>query len=130
MRFDSFRQVTSLLEALGSQGYQVPFYDYEKRFKDRGFDKHIHCYNFELSFEHYSSVYGDQIYFILHTEDNDNTFSIVGSLTKASIEERLRTLLLAYVKYEIPFNVGTEVNELLKLLGDNNYQGGSHHGRP
>ena len=42
MRFDSFRQVTSLLEALGSQGYQVPFYDYEKRFKDRGFDKHIH----------------------------------------------------------------------------------------
>ena len=51
MRFDSFKSITSLLEALGSQGYQVPFIDYEKQFKKKGFDKHVHCYNFELRFE-------------------------------------------------------------------------------
>ena len=126
MRFDSFKQVTRLLEALGSQGYQVPFLDYEKQFKNKGFDKHIHCYNFELDFETYKSIYGNQIYFILHTEDNGNTFSIMGSMTRRLIEDRLRTLLLSYVKFEIPFNVGNACNELLKLLGDD--KGGSTYG--
>lgn len=126
MRFDSFKSIASLLEALGNQGYQVPFVDYEKQFKNKGFYKHVHCYNFELSFEHYNSIYGNQLYFILHTEDNGMTFSIMGSMTKRSIEEQLRTLLIVYAKYEIPFNVGSQVNELLKVLGDD--KGGSYYG--
>lgn len=128
MRFDSFKSITSLLEALGTQGYQVPFKDYEKDFKNRGFDKQVHCYKFKLSFEHFKSIYGDQVYFILSTEDNDKSYSIIGSMTKHSIEDRLRDLLLVYVKYEIPFDVGTTINELLKLLGENDNKGGSPYG--
>ena len=126
MRFDSFKSITSLLEALGSQGYQVPFIDYEKQFKNKGFDKHVHCYNFELSFEHYNSIFDNQLYFVLRTEDNGKTFSIMGCMTRKSIEEQLKTLLLAYVKFEIPFNVGNQANELLKLLGDD--KGGKTYG--
>ena len=126
MRFDSWKSITSLLEALGNQGYRVPFIDYERQFKNKGFTKHVHCYNFELSFEHYNNIYSNDMYFILRTEDNGNKFTIMGAMTKNSIEEQLRTLLLAYVKYEIPFNVGTQANELLKLLGDD--KGGSTYG--
>lgn len=118
MRFDSFKSITSLLEALGSQGYQVPFIDYEKQFKNKGFDKQVHCYKFKLRFEEYGSIYNTQLYFILSTEDNGKTFSIMGSMTRKTIEERLRKLLVTYVKYEIPFNIGKAADELLKLLGD------------
>ena len=130
MRFDSFRSVTRLLEALGSQGYQVPFLDYEQQFKNKGFNKHIHCYNFKLMFYDYDGIYSNQMYFILSTQDNDKVFSITGSMTKFSIEEQLRKLLLAYVKFEIPFDVGTQANELLKLLGTSSkyFKGGSHYG--
>ena len=76
--------------------------------------------------EHYNNIYSNDMYFILRTEDNGNKFTIMGAMTKNSIEEQLRTLLLAYVKYEIPFNVGTQANELLKLLGDD--KGGSTYG--
>ena len=121
MRFDSFKSITSLLEALGSQGYQVPFIDYEKKFKNKGFNKHVHCYNFTLRFEEYGGIYDTQLYFVLRTEDNGKVFSIIGSMTRKSMEERLRTLLLAYVKFEIPFDIGKQADELLKLLGDEDY---------
>lgn len=48
MRFDSFKSLTSFLEVLGNLGYQVPFKDYEKDFKNKGFDRHIHNYNFNI----------------------------------------------------------------------------------
>ncbi|MBO7693105.1 MAG: hypothetical protein J6T10_10785 [Methanobrevibacter sp.] len=48
MRFDSFKSLVSFLGVLGNLGYQVPFKDYEKDFKDKGFDKHIHNYKFTL----------------------------------------------------------------------------------
>lgn len=48
MRFDSISALVKFLGVLKDQGYSIPFYDYDKLLKDKGFNRHIHNYKVEI----------------------------------------------------------------------------------
>ena len=74
MRFDSISALLKFLGVLKDQGYSVPFYDYDKLLKDKGFIKHIHNYKVEIETESTNAIniifYGDTDRFILYIERN------------------------------------------------------------
>lgn len=74
MRFDSISALLKFLGVLKDQGYSVPFYDYDKLLKDKGFTKHIHNYKVEIETESTNAIniifYGDTDRFILYIERN------------------------------------------------------------
>ena len=74
MRFDSISALLKFLGVLKDQGYSVPFYDYDKLLKDKGFNKHIHNYKVEIETASINAIniifYGDTERFILYIERN------------------------------------------------------------
>ena len=74
MRFDSLSALLKFLGVLKDQGYSVPFYDYDKLLKDKGFIKHIHNYKIELETSSINAIniifYGDNDKYVLYIERN------------------------------------------------------------
>ena len=74
MRFDSLSALLKFLGVLKDQGYSVPFYDYDKLLKDKGFIKHIHNYKIELETASINAIniifYGDNDKYVLYIERN------------------------------------------------------------
>lgn len=74
MRFDSLSALLKFLGVLKDQGYSVPFYDYDKLLKDKGFIKHIHNYKIELETASINAIniifYGENDKYILYIERN------------------------------------------------------------
>lgn len=48
MRFDSIKRLIEFLQGLVVMGYVVPFFDYQQDLIKHGFDKHIHCYSWNM----------------------------------------------------------------------------------
>lgn len=48
MRFDSIRRLIEFLEGLQAMGYVVPFINYQYDLIKHGFNKHIHCYSWNM----------------------------------------------------------------------------------
>lgn len=110
MRFDSFKSFISLLEALGSLGYQVPFKDYEQDFKNKGFGMHIHFYKFNL-------LVHDNLDITISTTDlYGNYWSIKAVFTKDSIKNTLIKLLRRYVKFTPSIKEVNGSNYLINLI--------------
>ena len=74
MRFDSLSALLKFLGVLKDQGYSVPFYDYDKLLKDKGFIRHIHNYKVEIETASINAIniifYGDNDKYILYIERN------------------------------------------------------------
>ena len=74
MRFDSISALVKFLGVLKDQGYSVPFYDYDKLLKEKGFIRHIHNYKVEIETLSTNAIniifYGDGFSWILPIERN------------------------------------------------------------
>lgn len=72
MRFDSIAALLRFLGVLNDQGYSVPFYDYDKLLKEKGFDRHIHNYKVEIETLSLNAIniifYGDGFSWTLSVE--------------------------------------------------------------
>lgn len=110
MRFDSFKSLVSLLEALGNLGYQVPLKDYEQDFKDKGFNMHIHFYKFNVFIE-------DNLDIVISTSDNyGNYWRIKAILTNYTIKELLIKLLTKFITYRPSIKEVNGSNYLINLI--------------
>ena len=110
MRFDSYKSLVSLLEALGNLGYQVPFKDYEQDLKNKGFGMHIHFYKFNL-------IVNDNLDITISTTDlYGNYWSIKAILTKDSIKTVLISLLRKFIKFEPSIKEVNGSNYLINLI--------------
>ena len=113
MRFDSVKSLISFLEALGNLGYQVPFKDYEKDMKNKGFDRHIHNYNFNIE------MLSPTIICVSTTNVYHDSYFITASMDKDSGTKHILSILYDFKEYFLKHEYDKIFNEII-TKGDYN----------
>lgn len=74
MRFGSYKDLTQFLKGLADIGYSVPFLDYEKEMRIKGFSRHIHNYECKIDDE---DTTNDKIILVFTDNSNGNTTNFI-----------------------------------------------------